>query len=191
MLRGRGVQGDLGLEIQFSDLSEVRRGCRPSERLNGYPTLVLERTGRPPVKVAPLGLTLLPEIFDLLVTLTRSADSGDLLAVAVPLKPGCLTQARKLLAKGPPIDPASLGLSGHDVYLSEGEAVFVFRGSNARAMVNKVIGHPAVWRAGLAWQRCFAAPPRIVEAAQLSFDAPLAYHWVAPEQQAPEQEAPG
>jgi hypothetical protein len=183
-LRGRGELGVLGLEIQFHDLSEVRRGFRASERLNGYPTLVLERTDGPPIQVAPLGVALLPEIVDLLAALTHR-DNSEVLEVAVPLKPGCLAHARKLLGKGPPIDPASLGLSGHEVYLREGEAVFVFRGGGARAAVSKAIGHPAVWRAGLAWQRCFAAAPRIVETAQLSVDAPPAYRWVPPEQEAP------
>lgn len=183
LLRGHGDRGRLELEIKISELSQVR-SCRPSERLNGYPTLLLERTDGTPIAVAPLGVAMLPEIVDLLVVLTRRADS-DVLAVAVPLKRDCLAHARTLLAKGPPIDPASLGLSGHEVYLSEDEAVFVFRGSNARAAVNKAIGHPAIWRAGLAWQRCFAGPPRIVDATQLGLDCAPAYLWVAPDQEGP------
>ena len=105
-----------------------------------------------------------------------------MLAVWVPLKPGCLGRARKLLAKGPPLDPASLELSGHEVYLSESEAVFVFHGANVRAQVNRAIRHPAVWRAGVAWQRCFAAPPQIVEPAELSLDADPAYRWIPAEE---------
>ncbi|HZC30434.1 MAG TPA: hypothetical protein VE261_02880 [Gaiellaceae bacterium] len=131
------------------------------------------------MEVAPLGMALLPEITDLLISLTKRA-GGDELAVAVPLKPGCLGRARTLLAKGPPIDPASLRLTSHEVYLDDGKAVFVFRGSDLRAQLGQVIGHPAVWRAGLAWQRCFAGPPRIVETAELSFDAAPAYRWAAP-----------
>ena len=182
LLHGGANDARLELEIPFSDLSEVRIGRRSSERLNGYATLILERTTLPPVQVAPLGMGLLSEIADLLVSLTNRA-TGDVLTVRVPLKHGCLGRARKLLAKGPPLDPASLGLSSHEVYLRDGEAVFVFRGSNVSAQVSKAIRHPAIWRAGLAWQRCFAAAPQIVEPADVSLDDP-AYRWSPPDQQA-------
>jgi hypothetical protein len=184
LLRGGGLDGPLELEIPFSALSEVRVGRRPSERLNGYPTLILERTNLPAIQVAPFGMTLLPEIADLLSSLSQHADN-DLLAVYVPLKPGCLDRARRLLAKGPPFDPASLGLTSHEVYLDEREAVFVFRGRNVRTRIGKAIRHPAVWRAGLAWQRCFAAPPRAVELAEVSLDSVPAYCWTRSEQQGP------
>jgi hypothetical protein len=179
LLRGRASDGLLELAIPFSELVEVRVGRRPNERLNGYRTLLLERQTGPAVTVALLGVALLPEITDLLVSLTRSG-GGSVLAVRVPLKPGCLGRARKLLAKGPPLDPASLGLNGHEVYLSESEALFVFHGNNVRAQVGRAIRHPAVWRAGLAWQRCFAAPPQIVDdTAALDHDGEPAYRWPA------------
>jgi len=175
-----GAGGELKLEIPFSDLSEVRVGRQSTERLNGYPTLILERRSLPGVQVAPLGVGLLREITELLLSLKRR-DDGDALLVVVPLKPGCLGRARELLAKGPPFNPASLGLRSHEVYLNESEAVFVFHGSNVRTQVNKAIGHPALWRAGLAWQRCFAAAPRIFDAVvPPSFDAEPAYRWSAP-----------
>jgi hypothetical protein len=178
-LRGRAASADLDLEIPFSDLTEVRVGRRPTERLNGHPTLVLERSTMPAVYVAPLGVAMLREIANLLVSLTRPA-GGDVMVVLVPLKPGCLVRARKLLDKGPPLDPAVLGLSGHEVYLREREAVFVFRGSSVRDRVGRAVRHPAIWRAGLAWQRCFAGPPQIVEPAELSLDPDPAYRWIAP-----------
>ncbi len=182
LLRGRDATGNLDVEISSSDLLEVRVGSRPGERLNGYRTLILERANMPPVQVAPLGVALLPEIVDLVASLTRGR--GEVLAVAVPLKPGCLRRARELLAEGPPLDPASLGLEGHEVYLDEDAAVFVFRGKSVRARVGKAIRHPAVWRAGLAWQRCFAGPPAIVETAQLRLSDIPAYRWTAPEEPA-------
>jgi hypothetical protein len=176
LLSGRATDGTFELEIPFSDLIEVRVGRRPRERLNGYQTLIIERTAKPAVRVAPLGMALMAEITDLLVSLTE-AGRGDLLAIRVPLKPGCLSRARELLAKGPPLQPALLGLSGHEVYLSENEAVFVFRGPNVRAQLSQAVRHPAIWRAGLAWQRCFAAPPRIVDDTPLNLDPVPAYRW--------------
>jgi hypothetical protein len=177
LLRGRAAAGDVDLEIRYADLLEVRVGSRPGERLNGYRTLVLERTDGSPLDVAPLGVALLPEIADLLVSLTGGR--GQALVVAVPLKPGCLGRARKLLAQGPPLDPASMGLAAHEVYLEEDRAVFVFRGQDVRARMAEAIRHPAVWRAGLAWQRCFAGPPEIVDVSQLRLSAIPAYRWPA------------
>jgi hypothetical protein len=180
LLHGRASDTRLELEVRFSDLAEVRVGRRPNERINGYATLVLERTTQPPVQVAPLGVALLPEIASLLTTLTQRA-GGDVLAVRVPLKHGCLDRARELIAQGPPVDPSSLGLSGHEVHLREGEAIFVFRGSNVRERIGQAIRQPPVWRAGLAWRRCFAGPPQIVESEELPPDADPAYRWVAAE----------
>jgi hypothetical protein len=141
---------------------------------------MLDRKSLPTVQVAPLGVALLREITELIISLTRPQE-GDTLLVVVPLKPGCLSRARELLAKGPPLDPASLGLRSHEVYLNQSEAVFVFHGNNVRAQLNKAIGQPAVWRAGLAWQRCFAAAPRVFEAvAPPSFDVEPAYRWSEP-----------
>ncbi len=178
LLHGRGSAGDLELEVLFSDLSEVRIGRRPGERLNGYRTLVLERASKPAIYVAPLGLVSLHEIADLLNTL-GGREEEDVLAISVPLEAGCRRRVRGLLAKGPPLDPASLGISSHDVYLADDEAIFVFRGSNVRAQVTRAFRHPAVWRAGIAWQRCFAGPPQVVRAADLEPDAVAAYHWGA------------
>jgi hypothetical protein len=177
-LEGRGKAGALELEIPFSDLSAVRVGRRQSERLNGYATLILERTTLPPVEVAPLGVALLPEIANLLVTLTQQVH-GDVLALVVPLRRGCLDRARKLLEKGPPIDPARLGVSEHEVYLDENAVIFVFRGRDVRARVGQAVRHPAVWRAGLEWQSCFAGPPQILEAAEVRRSSAPVYRWAS------------
>jgi hypothetical protein len=177
----QGVAGDevVKVEIPFSELVEVRVGRRPEERLNGYRTLLLERANGPDVRVAPLGLALVHEIADLLVSLAARGEAG-VLAVRVPLKPGCLGRARKLLAKGPPVDPAVLGLDRHEVYLSASEALFVFRGESVRTQIGRAVRNPALWRAGIAWQRCFASPPQLIDDPDLiHLDADLAYRWSA------------
>jgi hypothetical protein len=180
LLRGRGKSGDLELDVPFSDLSAVRIGRRPSERLNGYRTLVLDRTPGPAIYVAPLGLVSLNEIADLLNSLGGLA-AEDVLAISVPLKPGCHDHASSLLALGPPIDPASLGLTSHDVYLLDDEAIFVFRGSDVRVHVHRAFHHPAVWRSGLEWRRCFAGPPQVIDPGTLDPDAVATYRWEAHE----------
>src|SRR5579862_5314537 len=180
LLSGRGEGRSITLRVRPAGVSEVRVGRRPADRLNGYPTLVLEREGLPPVQVAPLGVGSLHEIVDLVGELQRRHGAGDQLVVAVPLKPGCLGRARRLLAHGPPVDPAALGLTGHTVYLREGEAVFVFRGPDVDAKVSRAMRSTAVWRAGLAWQECIAGRPRLYHSTDiLSREATVAFSWSA------------
>jgi hypothetical protein len=179
LFRGGTARRQRSLTVPLADVVEVRIARVPAERLNGHVTFVLERQHRSPIHVAPLGAGLLHEIFDLLIALTSEERSrGDRLAVSVPLKPGCLPRARDLLSLGPPVDLTALALTGHEVYLREGEAVFVFRGPNVRARISKAMRTPALWRASVAWQDCIAGPPRI----QTPTDTPpakstLAYSW--------------
>jgi hypothetical protein len=167
------------LVVPFSDLAEIRIGRGHADRLNGYATLVLERRRMPAVQVAPLGTGLLHEIADLLGSLAAEGRrDGDVLAVVVPLKPNCLARAATLLAAGPPVDPAALGLTSHQVYLREGQAVFVFRGEDVRARVGKAMRTPALWRAGLAWQDCIAGRPSMHSSAEMiPSDATPDYRW--------------
>jgi len=183
LMSGGSGQGRCDLSVPFCDLGEVRIGRVRADRLNGYPTLVLERVHSPAVQVAPLGVGLLHEIADLLLAISAERRAGgEELAVVVPLKPNCLLQAAKLLEAGPPVDPAALGLTSHQVYLREGEAVFVFRGPAVSARVGKAMRNPALWRAGLAWQDCIAGRPSIDRSTEvLSREATPAYSWAAPE----------
>lgn len=167
--------------VAFTDVVEIHVGRLPAERLNGRPTVVLVRKRMPAVQVAPLGAGLLNELADLLIALTAEpSEEGDELAVVVPLRQGCLERARRLLEFGPPLDPAALGLTGHEVFLREGEAVFVFRGPNVAARVGQAMGSPDLWRAGINWEDCIAGPPEIAKAADVvSSDETPAYRWTA------------
>jgi len=181
LLTGDAVGRRCDLAVPFSDLAEIRIGRGRADRLNGYPTLVLERRRMPAVQVAPLGSGLLHEIVDLLRSLAaEGGHGGDVLCVVVPLKPDCLPRAASLLAAGPPLDPAALGLTSHQVYLRENEVVFVFRGPDVRARVGKSVRSPALWRAGLAWQDCIAGRPSIHRSAEMIPNAAMPdYSWPA------------
>jgi len=169
------------LEVELANIVEIHVGRRPADRLNGYRTLVLERAHMPAVQIAPLEASLLHEIADLLATLTSGRPtSGDELAVVVPLKPDCLGRARQLLAHGPPLDPAALGLTSHHVYLREREAVFIFLGPDVEARVGRAMRSPALWRAGIAWQNCIAGRPRVDRHARVPVGEEAAYSWTAP-----------
>jgi hypothetical protein len=178
-LTGRAADRLLELRIELKEIADVQIGRRPADRLSGYPTVVLERAGMPAVQVAPVGAGLLHEIADLLSALAvNPIDDGDELTVIVPLKPGCLDRAKELLDHGPPLDPAALGLTGHEVYLRQDEVVFVFRGPTIGARVRRAMRSPALWRAGIAWQGCIAGRPRLVTATPVasSHEMPV-YSW--------------
>jgi hypothetical protein len=169
------------LDVALTDIAEVRVGRRPSDRINGHRTLVLERIQLPPIEVAPLESGLLHELADLLGLLTSDAPgTGQTLAVVVPLKPGCLEEARRLLGREPPLDPSALGLTGHHVYLRDSEAVFVFEGPDVEGRVGRAMRNPALWRAGIAWQGCIAGRPHVDKHPQLpaAAETPV-YTWTA------------
>jgi len=183
LLMGRAGPKRCALRVPSADITAIRIGWLPADRLNGHTTLVLERERRPAVQVAPVGAGLLHEIADLVGALRAERRAGgEELAVVVPLKPNCFVRAAKLLEAGPPVDPAALGLTSHQVYLREGEAVFVFRGPEVSARVEKAMRSPALWRAGLAWQDCIAGRPTIHRSTEmLAREATPAYSWAAPE----------
>lgn len=174
------------LSVPFADLTEIRIGRLPRDRLNGHPTLVLGRAGMPAIQVAPVGAGLLHEIADLVTMLARDQVAfEDVLSVVVPLKPGSQEQARRLLELGPPLDPASLDLRRHYIYLAETEAVFVFEGPELHARIKRAIRNPAVWRAGLAWQRLMAGNRPGIHAGSMQAPAGalLAYNWASRDDQ--------
>ena len=90
------------------------------------------------------------------------------LALIARLKPGSEEEAAKLVASGPPFDPASSGLSRHAVYLSAGEVVFVFEGDEVEWIVESMVQEPAgrsVSSALDAWRELADGPPRIAREA--------------------------
>lgn len=166
------------LTIAFAEIVDVHVGRLRGERLNGYPTIVLERELKPAVQFSPIGAGFLHEIADLLIRLTAAPAETDELAVIVPLRAGSLGRVRELLALGPPVDPSSLDLTSHQVYLREQSAIFVFSGPDVRNRVRRAMRSPALWRAGLAWRDCIAGQPRIdANPTAAAADGVLAYHW--------------
>lgn len=86
------------------------------------------------------------------------------IALIARLKPGAESQAEALVRSGPPFDPTSLGLTGHRVFLSAGEAVFVFEGHEVEWMLDDLVSDPNAWQtheALEAWRPLIEFPPRI------------------------------
>lgn len=85
-------------------------------------------------------------------------------AIVVRLKEGSGPLAAELIAGGPPFDLAESGIARHSVYLSAGEAVFVFEGHQVEWMVDDLISDPfqfALQRAFDQWRSIVEGSPRI------------------------------
>ncbi|MEX0815816.1 MAG: hypothetical protein WD027_00075 [Gaiellales bacterium] len=90
------------------------------------------------------------------------------LAIVAHLKSGAEQRAAELVAAGPPFDPAEKGLAGHVVYLSAGEVIFVFEGSNVEWIVEELIDEPFQWPVNAAldaWRPLVEGVPRIARPA--------------------------
>jgi len=182
LLIGRHGEDRVELSILYAEVREVRIGRSPEERLNGCPALMLERRNGPPVQIEPLGVGLLHELADLLAVLVAEhADNSEQVAVIVPLKTGCVEQAKELVAQGPPFDPAALGLKRHQVFITAREAVFVFAGPQVRKKLERATRNPTLWGAGLAWTACIAGRPRLSSPLEAlpADDAQPVYSWAA------------
>jgi hypothetical protein len=183
VLAGRGPEGPVELRVRFAELSDVRIGRRPEERLHGRPTLVLTRESGPELQVEPFGIGLAPELCDLLAGLaTAHTDLDSQIAVVVPLKRGSLERAKELVAKGPPFDLAALELTRHEVFLGPEQAVFVFAGPHVRATLEQATRDPRFWRVGIAWRACIGGKPRLMTISDALRDGEqqkLVYSWTA------------
>ena len=152
LLLGRSGDDSFELSVPYAEVCGVRIGRSEEEAVHGRPTVMLARRDAPSVRIEPRGAGLLHELADRLAALaTRHADSGEQVAVIVPLRKGCVAKAKELVAQGPPFDPALLGLSRHEVFIRGREAVFVFTGPHVREKLERATRNPTLWLAGLAW----------------------------------------
>jgi hypothetical protein len=153
-------------EIPYAAIEGVRIGRGPDERLNGRPTLVIERASAPPLHLDVLGAGMLFELSDLLAALTLDRrERYELVTLIVPLKKNKVEQARSLIAAGPPFDPDTKGLERHDVFLTDTEAVFLFEGPNAADVVQRLARDPDAWRAAMHWRPILGGAPRLARSA--------------------------
>lgn len=170
------------LRVPYSAVSSVRIGRSAEESVRGRPAVVLSRRDAPPVQIEPLGPGLLHELADRLAALaSQHADIGEQVVVTVPLKRGRVAKAKELVAHGPPFDPALLGLSRHEVFVSGREAIFVFTGPHVREKLERATRNPTLWLAGLAWTACVAGRPRLASGSEAlpRDDAEPVYRWAA------------
>jgi hypothetical protein len=83
------------------------------------------------------------------------------LVVTLKLRKGLQERAAKLIAAGPPFDPADLGLARHAVYLGNDLVIFAFEGKDVEERVRMVIDDPVRSASFAAWVPLLAGRPAL------------------------------
>lgn len=169
MLRLEGRRAGGGVvdrQIGYEELRGLHIVNHGAERLDGRPALVVERAdGRYLVTSAGTGAGVLQELIDRLAELRLTAPRRA--TFVVPLKEGALDRVRRLVAKGPPFDPAETPLTRHQLLLTEREAIFVFE-AQTDAGLAALLGQLEIWAAAAAWDDLVEGPLRLAEVAYAS-----------------------
>jgi len=169
--RGRGSEGSaVERRIGYDELRGLRIGSRGIERLDGRPSLVVDRDdGSYLVADAGLGAPVVQELADRLTDLRREAPHTA--TVVVPLRQGAFARVLELVADGPPFDPAETALTRHELLLTEREAIFRFEAASEDGLA-QLLGRFDLASAAEAWGELVSGPPRL---------ATPAYAWERPE----------
>jgi hypothetical protein len=159
LVDGEGAQ----TEIRYEDVEAVRVGRGRDERIEGRPTVVIERRTGPRVLVSTVAQqSLVGEIVEGLAALQLGTPATTRTAVIIPTKPESRDAVAGLLAAGPPFDPeGALGLERHEVFLTSHEAVFVFEARSGMETLELLLEDPALWQAAACWRDLVAGPPRL------------------------------
>jgi hypothetical protein len=165
-MRFEGVAGGRPTtrELAYDSLAAVRVGRSPTERVDGRPSLVLERRSGFPISIASVGQSgVVAEIAERLAALQLGSAAHRRTAFVAPLAEGAFERARALLQDGPPFDPAETALDRHEVFLTSHEVVFVFESRAGMDALEPLLAEPDLWASAAAWRDMLAGPPRLAE----------------------------
>src|SRR4029079_12385022 len=117
--------------IPYSELAGVRVGRTAAERIDGPPSVIIERRAGPPLTLTTVAQsTLLGEIVERITALQVGGEGQRRTVVIIPIREEAHDAVRALLDAGPPFDPSALpGLERHEVFLTLDEVVFLFDSS--------------------------------------------------------------
>jgi hypothetical protein len=166
LARGVRLEGrERSEDIPYDRVAGVHVGRSPGERLDGRPSIVLERRGGEPLTISTVAqANLVGEIAERLAELQLRAQPARRLLVVLPLKPGSSDAVRALLESGPPFDPDAIGgLDRHEVFLTSSEVVFLFESRSGLDALTAVITQPTVWQAASSWREHLGGSPRVAE----------------------------
>ena len=152
-------------DIPYELLAGVHVGRMAGERIDGRPSVVLERRSGAPVTISTVAKpSLVGEIVEQLAALQLGNDPLRRMTVVLPIKPESHASVHALLEGGPPFDPEQLeGLDRHEVFLTPQEVIFLFDSRFGLEAFAKLIADPGLWPSAVAWREHIAGSPRIAE----------------------------
>ena len=163
LLEGRNGGSAVIRAFPYRNMSGLRVARAAHERLGDRPTLIVDLFGGRTLRIAGVAQPgIVSELASRLNTLRHDRRVSERLALVVPLKPGARPKAESLLAKGPPFDPAGLGLDNHEVFLTEDEVVFVFEGM-PDVLLHRSAENETIWDAAEAWEPLVEGSIRFAE----------------------------
>jgi hypothetical protein len=162
-IRLDGLEGTQ--DIPYELLAGVRVGRLACERIDGRPSVVIERRSGAPVTISTVAKpSLVGEIVEQLAALQLGDDPVRRLTVVLPIKPASRASVQALLENGPPFDPERLeGLDRHEVFLTPQEVIFLFDSNFGADALARLIAEPGLWQSAGAWGDHIAGPPRIAD----------------------------
>jgi hypothetical protein len=161
-----GVSGSepTSREIAYEQLSEIRIGRSPAERIDGRPSLMLAPLTGDVLAITSVAQTgVVAEIAERLATLQLGKDGRRRLAVVLPIREDARDEIRALLADGPPFDLDALELDRHQVFVTATEAIFVFESDLGAHALDPLLQEPELWQSAASWQPYTTGPPRLAE----------------------------
>jgi hypothetical protein len=96
--------------------------------------------------------------------LPQERSNMERVAIIARLKEGSAERAAELVGAGPAFDLADAGIARHSVYISAGEAMFVFEGHQVEWIVDELVDdpfHPELQRALDQWREIVDGQPRV------------------------------
>jgi hypothetical protein len=163
-LRLEGLSGSeqVTREIPYQLLEGVRVGRVNGDRLDGHPTLIVKPATGESIAIAAVAQPgVIAELAERLAGL--QLENGRKTAIVLPLLPGSLEAARKLLESGPPFDPEHTELERHEVFLGESEVLFLFESPRGAEALEPLLEDADFWRSAAAWGELLAGPPHLAE----------------------------
>ena len=156
-LEGREPDGPaVDRQIGYEEVRSLRVGSSGPGRLDGRPTLVVERAdGQYLIASAGMGAGIVQELVERIAEL-RLAGPRRAILVA-PLKAGAGDRVRELAGHGPPFAPADTALTRHQLLLTDQEAIFVFEAQSEEGL-KAVLNQVDIWAAAVTWQDLVDGP---------------------------------
>jgi hypothetical protein len=166
-LTGRTQDGtEATSRIAAAEVLHVRESGIEADRVSGLRTVVVDERGGRRFLIAPrAGGEQLSEIAALLEEAAGLAGRPvTRVVVRVPVDPQHVEHVRELVRRGPPYDLSYVpGLERHEVYVTAGDAIFLFEGSDPGLAVERVMRDARVWSALESWDEYVTGSPSVVE----------------------------